>query len=209
MTERVFDRRGRRNWQEDVRLAEDDRLAERRAGDVRARDRRQKDRRQGAPDLRVEGAPDRRRGDRRTGDRRSQSSTPATIRGLLGDRFGVVLNLPIQALMREAVEFLAAHKIGLVVISSEQGGLVGVLSERDIVKALAESGNEALDQPVEEHMIRGVWACRPEDRPESVLLLMSEHRMRHLPVLEEGQIVGMVSATDLLDYFTVRIQRQP
>ncbi|MEK9722907.1 MAG: CBS domain-containing protein, partial [Rhodospirillaceae bacterium] len=116
-----------------------------------------------------------------------------------------VLTLPAAAQLRDAIDFLAANKIGLAVIGTERGGLVGVLSERGVVCILAERGPDVLAETVDRHMVRGVWACAPDDRPEAVLLLMSRHRMRHLPVLDEGQVVGMVSATDLLDYIAERL----
>ena len=205
MAERVYDRRGRKNWADDLRSAEDQRVSARRADERRARDRRQTERRAHAADTSDPAFTERRHEDRRKGDRRTAPAAITTVRQMLGERWGQVHTLPVTSTVREAVDFLTANGIGLVVISTEQGGLVGVLSERDVVRALAERGADGLYQPVESLMTRGVWACAPDDTPESVLLLMAEHRMRHLPVLDEGRLIGMVSATDLLDDLARRL----
>jgi len=207
MAERVYDRRGRKNWEAGVRAAEDQKLTGRRTEERRAGDRRQGERRtaSGTPD--AADFVERRLEERRKGQRRQPSPAPLTVKDLLGARLGRVHTLPLNSTVREAVDFLATHRIGLAVISTEQGGLVGVLSERDVVRAVAVGGADGLYQPIETHMTRGVWACSPDDSPETVISLMSERRIRHLPVLADGQLVGMVSSTDVIDLMAKRINR--
>ena len=93
---------------------------------------------------------------------------------------------------------MAERRIGAMPVSSSGGALVGIVSERDIVAALAESGRDVLDRPVEEIMTRRVITCTRSDHIDDLMARMTEGRMRHLPVLEDDRLVGIVSIGDVV-----------
>ncbi len=92
---------------------------------------------------------------------------------------------------------LASRRIGALVVT-ERGRLIGIVSERDIVKALGLNGPEILGDPVASIMTRDVVTCRERDKINTVMGRMTERRFRHLPVVEEGDLVGLVSIGDVV-----------
>ncbi|WP_280266152.1 CBS domain-containing protein [Nocardia wallacei] len=100
--------------------------------------------------------------------------------------------------VRELLRVLAERNVGAVVVSSDGIGLDGIVSERDIVRNLHLSGAELLDRPVSAIMTAVVHTCSPDDRVESLRTTMTEHRIRHLPVLRGGRMVGIVSIGDVV-----------
>jgi len=97
-----------------------------------------------------------------------------------------------------AIERLAEKHIGALVVVDRWGTLVGMFSERDVIHALARQGREALDCVVHEFMSQDVTTCGPEDRIDDVMATMTAHRVRHLPVMENGRLVGLASIGDLV-----------
>lgn len=93
---------------------------------------------------------------------------------------------------------LSERRIGAMPVSSPGGALVGIVSERDVVAALAEHGRDALERPVEEIMTRRVITCTRADHIDDLMARMTEGRMRHLPVLEGDRLVGIVSIGDVV-----------
>jgi CBS domain-containing protein len=102
------------------------------------------------------------------------------------------------ASLRSAVARMANRNIGALVVVDDQGGIVGMLSERDVVLALAESAEQALSGAVSEVMSRKLITCGPDDRLADLMAVMTEHRVRHLPVVEDGHLLGLVSIGDLV-----------
>lgn len=207
MVKRVFDRRGRNTWDEKTRAKEDRRLVDRRRADRRVgKDRRVAERRKedtwaNDPDKINRRVADRRVGNRRSGrDRRKeQAAVPKTFVHELVSTSGVgVQSLPPTALLRDAVSILAIHKIGLIVVVSQEKGLVGVLSERDVISALHEQGAAALDLDLSGFMTRGIWTCSPGDHLSKIKSTMTQNKMRHMPVVEGDNVLGVISASDLL-----------
>ncbi|EKF23122.1 hypothetical protein C731_2879 [Mycolicibacterium hassiacum DSM 44199] len=92
---------------------------------------------------------------------------------------------------------LAVHNIGAMVVVSPDG-VVGIVSERDVVRALQRRGAELLTQPVSEIMTSMVVTCSPEDSVDSLTRLMTENRVRHVPVLQNGRLAGIVSIGDVV-----------
>jgi CBS domain-containing protein len=103
---------------------------------------------------------------------------------------------------------LAGKKIGAVVIVDAQGRIGGIVSERDIVRAVALGGPKALDKPVKEFMTSSVRTCAPGDTEAELMSLMTEHRVRHLPVVESGKLGGMISIGDVVKYRIEEIERE-
>jgi CBS domain-containing protein len=99
--------------------------------------------------------------------------------------------------LREAVAALAEHNVGALIVLEEAGQPCGIISERDVVRALARGG-DVLAQPVSAVMTKAVIAGTPQDDVEAVLKTMTAKRFRHLPVLEHGQLVGLISIGDLV-----------
>lgn len=112
---------------------------------------------------------------------------------------------PDQTLLSAAAE-LGKRRIGALVVVGADGSVVGIVSERDIVAALARGGAAILERPVSEVMSVGVITCSPTDTMEQLMTAMTEQRIRHLPVLSEGALVGIVSIGDVVKRRVAEIQ---
>lgn len=122
------------------------------------------------------------------------------IADILGPKgIGVVALLPDTTISGAAL-LLSEQSIGVAVVIDTELGMVGILSERDITRGLAEFGEEVVAMSVDRLMTRGVVSCDPDCSVEDALTLMRENRIRHLPVLENGtDLIAMVSIRDLTD----------
>lgn len=109
-----------------------------------------------------------------------------------------LITVPLKTDLSEAISILAAGKIGVVIVSETGKNALGILSERDIIRALSEAGTNALSAPVEQFMSRDVVTCSPQTSADDVLALMTENRFRHMPVLEEGALIGLISQGDVV-----------
>lgn len=108
--------------------------------------------------------------------------------------------------LREVVRRLASHRIGSVVVSGPQGDVAGIVSERDIVLALASHGAEMLDWPASKVMTRSVITARESDTIDQLMSRMTEGRFRHLPVVENGELVGIVSIGDVVKHRVAEVE---
>ena len=104
------------------------------------------------------------------------------------------------ASLRQAVAVLRKHRIGAVLVLGLNGSIDGILSERDIIGALAERGGDALDETVGEFMTRDVVRCGPNDTIDELMTVMTDRRIRHLPVVDDGQVVGVISIGDVVKH---------
>ncbi|MBR46914.1 MAG: hypothetical protein CMM31_10640 [Rhodospirillaceae bacterium] len=100
----------------------------------------------------------------------------------------------------DAVKILNEQKIGAVLVTDDDRSVDGVLSERDIVHALAENGVDTLDLPVTGLMSRDVITCSEESSVDDLMRSMTEHRIRHLPVIKNDQLAGLISIVDVVKY---------
>jgi CBS domain-containing protein len=100
--------------------------------------------------------------------------------------------------LNEITHILNEHKIGSVVILDVENRVCGIVSERDIVTAIAKKGGAVLEQPVTVCMTKTVFTCSQEDTLEKLMTEMTAHRFRHLPVVEGGRLVGLVSIGDVV-----------
>lgn len=98
----------------------------------------------------------------------------------------------------EAAKLLERHGIGCIVVEGEDGKVAGILSERDLVRAIGRSGPKVLAEPVSDYMTKSVVTCRDSDTIERLMADMTAHRFRHLPVVERGRLVGLVSIGDVV-----------
>ncbi|MAT35850.1 MAG: inosine-5-monophosphate dehydrogenase [Ponticaulis sp.] len=117
---------------------------------------------------------------------------------ILQDKGGNVVTLDASATLLEAAEVLDDKKIGAAVAVDSSGRLVGVLSERDIVRRVARHGKDALEMSVSEAMTREVITATPDLSIQQGLEQMTDRRIRHLPVVSEGELIGIVSIGDLV-----------
>ena len=109
-----------------------------------------------------------------------------------------VVTVTPDASVRHLLTVLAEHRIGAVVVSGDGASVDGIVSERDIVRALAARGADVLDERVAGIYTAVVHSCAPDARVEDLMRLMSEHRFRHVPVVVEGRLHGMVSIGDVV-----------
>jgi CBS domain-containing protein len=108
-----------------------------------------------------------------------------------------VITIKPDATVRELLALLAEHNIGAVIVSGGGTAVDGIVSERDVVRKL--NGNDAiLDASVEEIMTAVVQTCEPGADVDEVMAQMTEHRIRHVPVIDEGDLVGVVSIGDVV-----------
>ena len=110
-----------------------------------------------------------------------------------------VVSLSCEASLSEAARLLAQKRIGALVIKDDGGRLAGMLSERDVVRALAAESVRALARPVSAYMTRAVATCTEHDTVEELMEMMTQGRFRHVPVMDErDQISGLVSIGDVV-----------
>lgn len=107
--------------------------------------------------------------------------------------------------MRQFATMLVERNVGAMVCTDAMGGIVGIVTERDLARAIGRYADRALDMTVAQCMTRDVVACNPNDTLNDLLSIMSEARCRHLPVVRDGILVGMISIGDLVkDYLASR-----
>ena len=117
---------------------------------------------------------------------------------LLGDKGHDVFSVQPHRTLAEAVRTLAERRIGAVVVTGADGGLLGILSERDIVRVLGERGASVLEEPVSQVMTRKVVTCKETDTVAELMEKMTTGKFRHLPVVDNGRVVGLISIGDIV-----------
>ena len=120
------------------------------------------------------------------------------VKHILGEKGREVIAIASDASLSEAAQLLARKRIGAVVVRGESGALAGILSERDVVRAVAEESVGALARPVGAYMTRAVATCGEHDSVEELMEMMTVGRFRHVPVLDGGQVTGMISIGDVV-----------
>ncbi|HUW72977.1 MAG TPA: CBS domain-containing protein [Methyloceanibacter sp.] len=109
----------------------------------------------------------------------------------------VITATPDTSLL-EIARLLGTHKIGCIVIAEADGKVAGIVSERDIVREIARAGAEVLDEPVDAFMTKSVISCRESDTMDRLMGEMTAHRFRHMPVVDRGRLIGLVSIGDVV-----------
>lgn len=117
---------------------------------------------------------------------------------LLQNKGADVVTVRPDDTVAEAVRVLAVHRIGAVVVSADGETIDGVLSERDVVRALADRGASAIDLLARDLMSSEVVTCQPDTTVETLMSVMTERRIRHIPVVVDGRIAGLVSIGDVV-----------
>lgn len=117
---------------------------------------------------------------------------------ILREKGSDVLEVAPRATLAEAARILTKNRIGALIVRDEEGALSGIISERDIVRAVSEEGAAALVLSVESCMTKDVATCEQTDTIEEIMETMTRCRFRHMPVVEEDSIIGIVSIGDVV-----------
>jgi CBS domain-containing protein len=120
------------------------------------------------------------------------------VKTILAAKGGDIIAIEPTANLAAAAKLLSAHKIGAVVIRGAGGRLAGILSERDIVRALSEHSAEALALSVAQVMTRNVATCNEDETISSIMERMTAGKFRHMPVVTKGELTGLVSIGDVV-----------
>lgn len=123
-----------------------------------------------------------------------------SLKAILAHNGGAVICVEPTADLAAAAKLLSIHRIGVLVVLDADSRLLGILSERDIVRALAETGETVLQMPVAQVMTRNVAACDLNDPISSVIDRMTKGKFRHMPVLDKDRLAGLVSIGDVLKW---------
>ena len=121
-----------------------------------------------------------------------------SIQSILNHKGNKVVTIPPDTRVGTAAHRMRLERIGAIVIASAGSRIEGILSERDIVRGLTEHGAAVIDMPVSALMSRNVLTCKPDAEIRDVMRLMTLHRIRHVPVAENGMLRGIVSIGDVV-----------
>jgi CBS domain-containing protein len=120
------------------------------------------------------------------------------VRHILREKGRDIVTITVDATLSDAARLLARKRIGAVIVYGEDGSLAGILSERDLVRAVSEESVAALARPVSAYMTRAVMTCSENDSIEDLMELMTHRRFRHVPVMESERLVGIISIGDVV-----------
>lgn len=123
-----------------------------------------------------------------------------TVSLLLAEKGREVVSIEPNATLASAVALLAEKRIGALLILGAGRRIAGILSERDIVRTLAERGARALEEPVSQSMTRKVSTCTENETVSAIMERMTDGKFRHVPVVDQGQVVGMISIGDVVKH---------
>lgn len=121
-----------------------------------------------------------------------------SVSRILAEKGNDVFTLPPNTTTMDAVIAMREHKVGAMVIAGSDKKINGILSERDVVRALANKGRDALDEAVSAHMTSNVVTCNEAMSVHELMEKMTDGRFRHLPVEREGKLVGIISIGDVV-----------
>jgi CBS domain-containing protein len=130
------------------------------------------------------------------------------VADLLSTKGREVITIDRNRPVRDAAALLRERGIGALVVTGGGGPYAGILSERDIVRGLAQVGSSVLDTSVSELMSTDVAVCGPDSTVAELMAVMTERRVRHLPVLEDGRLVGMISIGDVVKSRLSELERE-
>jgi CBS domain-containing protein len=130
-----------------------------------------------------------------------------TVRAILDSKGHDVLSVEPGAKLGEAIKLLSERRIGAVLVMS-QGRMEGILSERDIVRVLGERGAGVMDEPVSAVMTRKVVSCGEKDTVSEIMETMTNGKFRHLPVVEDSKVVGLISIGDVVKWRVSEYERE-
>jgi CBS domain-containing protein len=130
------------------------------------------------------------------------------VEHILSEKGRKVVTIAPNKSLAEASQILSENRIGAVVVSATGGPVLGILSERDIVRAVAASGGAALAEPVSRHMTGKVVTCTGRTAINDLMETITIGKFRHVPVVEDGALVGIVSIGDIVKHRLAEIESE-
>jgi CBS domain-containing protein len=130
------------------------------------------------------------------------------ITDVLRRKGGLVVTITPQDTVRALLDALAEHKVGALVVTAPEGGVEGIVSERDVVRHLQARGSAVLDETVGAIMTSPVHTALPESTVDELMVLMTEQRIRHVPVVVDGRLTGIVSIGDVVKHRIEELQSE-
>jgi CBS domain-containing protein len=131
-----------------------------------------------------------------------------TVAKILAEKGREVQTIQPHRTLAEAARILAEKRIGAAVVTGADGAVLGILSERDIVRALSEAGPAALEEPVSRRMTARVTSCGETMTIDTAMEIMTVGKFRHLPVVENGRLTGIVSIGDVVKRHIEKIEAE-
>jgi CBS domain-containing protein len=131
-----------------------------------------------------------------------------TVGVILAEKGRDVVVIELGATLAQAAKLLTERRIGAALILGADRHIVGIISERDIVRALAARGAAALDEPVSRTMTRNVETCNENEPICNIMERMTAGKFRHLPVIDQGRVVGIVSIGDAVKHRLQEMERE-
>lgn len=128
------------------------------------------------------------------------------VSGILAAKGATVTTVAPTATVGDAADQLRLRGVGALVVSADGRRVDGIVSERDLVRRLAERGALMLSEPVSAVMTASVRTCTPDDHVDELMRVMTEHRMRHLPVVVDGVLSGIVSIGDVVKWRVTELE---
>ena len=130
------------------------------------------------------------------------------VASLLRTKGSSVATAPPEATITDIAAKLKQEKIGALVVSDDGVKVLGIISERDIIRGLADHGLDLLEKRADELMTAEVFTCTPNDTTADLMAVMTERRIRHIPVTEDGALCGIVSIGDVVKDRLDEIERE-
>jgi len=131
-----------------------------------------------------------------------------TVSTILADKGREVVTIEPSASVADAARLLAEKRIGAALVLGADQRIAGILSERDIVRALAAHGAAALDESISQTMTRKVETCTIRETVTNIMERMTIGKFRHMPVVEQGRVVGIVSIGDIVKHRVQEMERE-
>ena len=131
-----------------------------------------------------------------------------TVKAILSVKGNAVVTARPDMSIGDLCKILAEKGIGAVLVTDGHGAILGIISERDIVRAMAQHGAAALEHPVSQHMTRKVITCTAAMELNEVMEIMTAGKFRHVPVLKDGRLDGMISIGDVVKYRLAQLENE-
>ncbi len=131
-----------------------------------------------------------------------------SVSRILASKGKAVITVDPGQSLQQAAQLLAEHRIGAVVVAGAGNTIAGILSERDIVRAVAQGGETAMQDRIADHMTRRVVTCVAASPIQQVMEMMTAGKFRHVPVLLDGRLDGMISIGDVVKHRLAELEQE-
>ena len=131
-----------------------------------------------------------------------------TVSRILASKGRNVVTMRPHHTLRDVVDVLAAKHIGALIVTDDEGAMVGILSERDVVRAVAQHGADALEDSVTNYMTKDIVTSAEDEPVLAMVGKMSNGRFRHMPIVRDGKLVGLVSIGDAIKYRLAQMEEE-